>query len=191
MKVSSKRSFEKSIMVLVTFVTACGIFVALVIANVDQVSTLLKSVIGSIGIGRGHDHLAIYDDLLLTASSEEFYSFSSGHGRNQLATMRIKFPNGECFELENITLEAVANYTREKSVVRNGHAGTVITNFNRGFNSFSFDKTQLWGITLQGASGIQIDFGDGQFVGLPVPRERVLEVLGPPVSWERSVRGMP
>ena len=161
------------------------------VANIDRLDLWLAKGLSQLGVGAGFDHLAVYDSFLLYGSANEFFKFSSGNGQYPIASFRVQLPNGEIYNIAEFSEEAVKELTADLFTLPAPTGSATVRRYVYGFDNFSFVDSQLWGITISKGSDIKIDFGDGEFVSLPVERERVLRLLGEPREWTRSARGMP
>lgn len=174
---------------LVLALAFAGAMLALLVGlNIEKIDSILGTFFAwNFGSGR---YLASYDNFLLTASSDSFFEFSSGYGRNSLAKVRLQFPDGKTHDLTSLTPSIVEVHFPDKFTLTRPGSGLVIESYSSGFDSVGFNKSQIESISLSSGSDIAIDFGDGQFVKLPVNRKQLLKLLGPPSKWT-LVRGGP
>ncbi len=156
--------------------------------NLERIDRLVGAFLSWDG-GSG-SYVACYDDFLLTVSSDNAFEFSSGRGQSSLSKFRIQFSDGTVFSLPKLTPVAVESYFPDADKTTLTDKGQTIVRYGIGFDSFDFVNSELEGVTLSEDSQIAIDFGDGQFVKLPVERKKLLKLLGPPNEWEK-VRGGP
>jgi hypothetical protein len=177
--------------VIVSAWTMLFVLLVLIIStNIGKVDALIGSLLESIGIGRAYNRVAVYDRFLLKASNKDFFEFTSGYNRGLLSSFPIRILNDTGKKMDLLIPDDLLPYVGTEPPRPSLTDPSVLT-YCRGFNCFAFKHGRLWGITLRGASEIEIDFGDGEFRKLPVNCERVEAILGPPSSWERSPRGMP
>lgn len=175
--------------VLLALFILFGSMAVLVGLNLKKLDSLLGDFLAWNG-GSG-TYLASYDDFLLTASRDQFFKFSSGRGRNSLARLRVQFVDGNSCSLEQLTPNKVKKFFPDATEIIIPDPGMKIVRYSIGFDSFDFVDSELEGITLSKDSGVAIDFGDGQFLELPIDRERLLKLLGPPNKWELQKGGPP
>lgn len=174
--------------ILLAFAIAFGSLIIVVVLNIDKIGLVVEDIVkGNFGSG---PYLAKYDDFRLTASSKAFFKFSSGRGQNLLANVRVQFIDGSVFALPQLTPDDVQRYYPDANQSVLKELDKDIIRYRIGFDSFEFVGAKLHGVTLSEDSQIAIDFGDGQFVKLPVERKKLLKLLGPPNEWEK-VRGGP
>lgn len=185
---SSNVAKRRLLGILLTFAIAGATLAILVGTNIERIDSLLGTFFAwNFGSGT---YLASYETFLLTASRDSFFEFSSGYGRNSLANIRLQFPDGKTHDLTSLTPSIVELHFPDKFKVTRPGSGVVIERYSSGFDSVGFNESQIESISLTSGSDIAIDFGDGQFVKLPVNRKRLLKLLGPPSKWT-LVRGGP
>lgn len=181
--------WRKPIVIVILVAIASGAMIILATLNLEKIDAIVGAFLGWDG-GSG-SYVAIYDDYLLTASSEDFFKFSTGWGRASLSKLRIQFEDGNVMTLPQITPVEVQKYfpNAKKSILKID--GIEREYYRMGFDSFEFKESKLNGVTLSSERQIAIDFGDGQFVRLPVERKKLLNLLGPPKAWEKVTGGPP
>ncbi len=169
---------------LLLFVATC-LTVLFAVFNLDKLGSTLS------WITRSGYYVADYEDFWLSATSDEFFEFSSGYGRNSLAKVRIQMPDGNSYALARLAPGDIDEFFTDKSDIENLDTKVKIIIYSSGFNSVGFIDDQLESIHLVTDSGVAIDFGDGQFVSLPVARAKLHKLLGPPKKWSWRNRGLP
>lgn len=189
MKPIANRALFKLGAIVLAITLACSASAIIVIINIEKVDSIVGAIINWDG-GSG-TYLACYDDFLLTSTRDEFFQFSTGYGRNSVAKLRLRFPDGNVYEIDSLTPTIVSEYFPEKDIIARPGTGFEIESFSSGFDSIGFFESKVESVHLSEDSNIAIDFGDGQFVKLPVDREKLLKLLGPPNDWEKRKGGPP